>query len=572
MRRFQPLFLLALSLFIFANATAQTTGNTSSQSSLNISGSNGLGGFYFQDPTGIQLAIEGLTYEGSIDKASYILGPNDLISIQIETIQNMVLRGLLVNASGEVIIPSIGSVNLNLLTVLEAEKKITEAASVAYKKPKISISVEIPRPVNIHINGAIPSPGKFVLPAQTRIDLAIFLATKSFPQKSLQDSLVLAPQNTSQLLDDGVYSYRNISITHSNGEKSTADLISYFRAGDLHGNPIIRDGDQITIKMVTPRTPTVSISGAVNYGYELEYKKGDTPASLLAISGGFEESADRSKMIVYRRQADTVEMIELGANDWANFELAPNDRIVVPYDRSKPILGSAWVLGEVKIPGSFPIVTGKTSASDLLKLSGGLTDEALPASAYLIRGTNFENEIPNKFNAKLMLRTSDQLVEGVEYFESETKLSQNRVYLDLKDSDQLQQLKIFSGDSLYVPKDEHTIFIFGQVNKPGYFPYLSSSVVSVNEYISKAGGLALAADKDRVFIIKAGSGAWYKPNEAQLESGDRIFVDKQPIVEFSSKQTYEYQRGQLKNQRVQLWLAGISTITGIITTYVALNR
>tara|TARA_R110002096_G_scaffold303080_3_gene498040 strand:- start:14820 stop:16538 length:1719 start_codon:yes stop_codon:yes gene_type:complete len=572
MRRFQPLFLLALSFFIFSNAIAQTSGNTSSQNSLNISSSNGLGGFYFQDPTGLQLAIEGLTYEGSIDKATYILGPNDLISIQIETIQNMVLRGLLINASGEVIIPSIGSVNINSLTVLEAERVITEAASVAYKKPIISISVEIPRPVNIHVNGAIPSPGKFVLPAQTRVDLAIFLATMSLPKKSLNDSLVLAPQNTSQLLDEGIYSYRNISITHSNGEKSTADLISYFRAGDLQGNPIIRDGDQITIKMVTPRTPTVSISGAVNYGYELEYKKGDTPASLLAISGGFEESADRSKIIVYRRQTDTVEMIELGTNEWANFELAPNDRIVVPYDRSKPIQGSAWVLGEVKIPGSFPIVTGKTSASDLLNLSGGLTDEALPASAYLIRGTRFENEIPNKFNASLMLRTSDQLVEGVEYFESETRLSQNRVFLDLGDIDQLQQLKIFSGDSLYIPKDEHTIFIFGQVNKPGYFPYLSSSVVSVNEYISKAGGFALAADEDRVFIIKAGSGAWYKPNEAQLESGDRIFVDKQPVVEFSSKQTYEYQRGQLKNQRVQLWLAGISTITGIITTYVALNR
>ncbi|WP_417371874.1 SLBB domain-containing protein, partial [Gelidibacter japonicus] len=235
-------------------------------------------------------------------------------------------------------------------------------------------------------------------------------------------------------------------------------------------------------------------------------------------------------------------------------------------------LGSAWVLGEVNIPGSFPIITGKTSASDLLSLSGGLTDEALPASAYLVRGTNFENEIPNKFNAKLMLRTADQIDEGVEYFETETRLSQNRVYLDLEDIGQLQELKIFSGDSLYVPKDEHTIFIFGQVNKPGYFPYLSSSVVSVNEYISKAGGFALAADKERVFIIKAGNGAWYKPDETQLESGDRIFVDKQPVVPFASKQTYEYQQAQLRNQRIQLWLATISTITGIITTYVALNR
>jgi protein involved in polysaccharide export with SLBB domain len=108
------------------------------------------------------------------------------------------------------------------------------------------------------------------------------------------------------------------------------------------------------------------------------------------------------------------------------------------------------------------------------------------------------------------------------------------------------------------------------VNNPGYFPFIENT--NTNNYINRAGGFALSADRDRVFIIKAGNATMYRPGETELESGDRIFIDRQPIEELNALRTYEIQQQQVKNTRTQLILAAISTITGIITTYVAVQN
>lgn len=205
-----------------------------------------------------------------------------------------------------------------------------------------------------------------------------------------------------------------------------------------------------------------------------------------------------------------------------------------------------------------------------MQTAGGLSPDALPAAAYLVRSGGRKNEIPNQFNADLMKRTSDQYLQGLEYLDAETKLSQNQVFIDLTDNSQLQGLRIFDGDRLYIPKDDQTIFVFGQVNNPGYFGY--SGTKTVNEYITQAGGFALSADKERIFILKAGNATWFKVGETELSSGDKIFVDRQPVEELNARRAYEIQRAQLKNQRTQLIMTGLTTITGLITTYLAIEN
>ncbi len=223
-------------------------------------------------------------------------------------------------------------------------------------------------------------------------------------------------------------------------------------------------------------------------------------------------------------------------------------------------------------PWKFPIINGETSALDLLELTGGITPNALISAAYLVRNNNPKNAIPNDFNADLLKRTSDQLVQGLEYLDAESKVSQNKVFIDLKDKNQLRDLKLYDGDRLYIPRDQQTIFVFGQVNNPGYFPFTSSNSYSVTEYINKAGGFALAANKERIYVIKAGNSNWFEPSNTEIESGDKIFVDRQPVEELNALRTFEIQKAQLKNQRTQLIMTAITTITGIITTYVAVRR
>ncbi len=558
-------FLIILLSFTYSDSIAQRGSDNRENDGINLELSENLSGIYYNDPIGLQLAARLITLEGTIDQTTYVLGSNDLLSVKVESVQPLFLRGVVVNPQGDIIIPLIGAVKVSGLTIVEAEEKLEEVLKGQVKDPSITISVDNPRPVIYHITGNVPHPGKYISSPNSRIDQAIFSSITSGDR----DITKITP-NSSEFLGNSNFSFRSIKIYRANGSETDADLIKYFRTGDLSSNPFIRDGDLISINRLNRETPKVSISGAVKADFEFEYKKGDTPALVLEFGGGFEEVADTSKLFVYRRGVTGIEQLVLSPEEWDTFQLRPNDRVVAPFGDDFDASASAWVYGEVNIPGNFPVRSGETTALELLETAGGLTTEALPAAAYLVRSGSLKNEIPNQFNADLMKRTSDQVVQGLEYLDAETNLSKNQVFIDLNDNSQLQSLRIFDGDRLYVPRDEETIFIFGQVNNPGYFGFSPNKTVT--QYIQQAGGFALSADRERVFILKAGNATWFKVGETELSSGDRIFVDREPVEELNAKRQYEIQRQQLKNQRIQLIMTGITTITGIITTYVAVRR
>ncbi|MEP1307182.1 MAG: polysaccharide biosynthesis/export family protein [Balneola sp.] len=555
-----------LFLFICTNlVNAQNNEQQAQQTGFNIDLSNVFGGFYYTDPLGVQLASRLKPFEGTIDLENYVLGANDLLSIKIDGSQSIFLRGILINPKGDISLPILGPVNINGLTVIEAQEKIKTASKDYIKNPEVTITLDSPRPIIFHVTGGAPYPGKYLALPQSRIDQAIFSSVTT-GNRDLTSSI----SNSSEFLSNNSYSFRSIYISHADGSESTADLVKYFRTGDLKSNPFVRDGDLISITPLNIETPKVSISGAVKADYEFEYKKGDTPGLILKFGGGFEEIADTSELYIYRRSVSGIEQIVVKPENWDTFQLLPNDRVVAPFGDEFDASASAWVYGEVKIPGNFPIVSGETNAYKLLETAGGLTNGALPAAAYLVRGGGQRNSIPNQFNSELMKRTSDQYLQGLEYLDAETKLSKNQVFIDLTDNSQLEGLKIFDGDRLYIPRDNQTIFVFGQVNNPGYFGF--SKTKSANQYISEAGGFALSADRDRVFILKAGNATWFNVGETDLSSGDKIFVDRQPVEELNAKRAYDIQKQQLKNQRTQLIMTAITTITGIITTYVAIRR
>jgi len=567
-------FILLITFFASSQLTAQDTGsedqeqNSTDYSAEMMSLDFGIfNGILYSDPLGIQLSAQQIPLEQPIDKNTYVLGMSDLLTIKMEASQTIFMRGIVVNPQGDLSLPQLGPVNVSGMTIAQAEEAIEKEASTLLKEtPDVVITLERPRPIYVRVKGGVPHPGMYLIPSQSRVDQAIFSSLNDGNRNLRNASL----SNTANILTAGNYSFRNVKITRSSGETVTADLVSYFRIGDRKFNPIVQDGDLIELNPLNIETPMVSISGAVKTDYEFQFVEGDTPYQLLQIGGGFEEIADTSHLLVFRRTGNGVEQIRVESSEWHDFQLQPNDRVIAPFGDEANTAASAWVHGEVQIPGNFPITTGETTALNLLELTGGLTKNALPQAAYLMRSGGFRNEIPNKFNADLMRRTSDQVIQGLEYLNTETQLSKNRVFINLEDDSQLSGLKIFDGDRLYIPRDENTVFVFGQVNNPGYFPFIENT--NTNNYINRAGGFALSADRDRVFIIKAGNATMYRPGETELESGDRIFIDRQPIEELNALRTYEIQQQQVKNTRTQLILAAISTITGIITTYVAVQN
>ena len=566
-------YLKSFFIFIFLNlitnsSKAQVNGNSqpNKPSSFELDLGSSFGGVFYEDQIGLQLASTNRVSEGIIDTSTYQLGPNDLISIDIEGTQPILMRGILVNTQGDIVLPIIGTIHVNGETIVEAQKRIKNKVAITFKDPSVKITLEQPRPAIIHIRGDIPHPGKYIIPAQSRVDFAIY--------QSLTDGIRQPNANASYSVNNLInkdYSFRNVEITHLNGNKEYADLISYYRIGDFRLNPFVRDGDIISIQKSRSNSSRISISGSVNTPSELEFLESDTPLSLLNLADGFSEGANTLKLLLIRKEQNGIRKIELSPDQWNSTQLLPNDRLIaIPSDNTRNG-SSAWISGEVNIPGNFPIREGKTTVYELVELAGNLTDEALPQAAYLIRNGSIENEIPNKFNTELLKRTSDQIAQGMEYLDLESKVSRNRVFIDLKDDSQLKNVKLYDGDKLFIPRDEKTLFIFGQVNNPGYYPY-SETKKSVLEYISSAGGFALAADEERIFILKAGIGTWYSPQNTTLQSGDKIFVDRIPYDELNAQRTYQLQRQQLKNTRIQLIMTGLTTITSIVTAYVAITR
>jgi protein involved in polysaccharide export with SLBB domain len=557
------LLLVSTTHCVFAQSGGSEDGTASSPFEFNLNSS--FGGLFFQDQIGLQIARSGITIEGVIDKDTYTLGSNDLISIDISGSKPVQMRGIVVNPQGEVVLPVIGVINLVGKTITEAQVEIERRVSETLKDPKVYISLDQPRPLTIHINGEVPHPGKYVIPAQSRVDFAIYQSVTD-GQRSPN---VNTTYSASNLLQKN-YTFRSIKISHTNGEKDTADLITYYSTGSFKDNPFVRDGDLITIYKANTNNARISLSGAVRSPFEVQFIKTDTPYSLLQIAGGFSSDADTSSPLLLRRSKDSIEQINLSPDQWKSFELLPNDRLIAKLDEQKTEAASAWIQGEVNLPGNFPIVNGSTTAYELLEMAGDFTNKALPAAGYLIRAGSVENEVPNKFNVDLMKRTSNQLAQGLQYLELENQLSRNRVHVDLSSDNQLKKVKLFDGDRLFIPRDENTVFVFGQVNNPGYFPF-EPNISSVDSYIGRAGGFALAADEDEIFVIKAGSKTWHNPENTSLNSGDMIFVDREPYDELNAKRSYRVQREQLKNTRIQLIMSALTTITSIITTLVAID-
>jgi len=528
---------------------------------------------YFIDQLGLQLLTGQLPDYDYINNENFRIGPQDALSVDVNGPVPFTARGLVVNSEGKIYIPIAGNVDINGLTIDEAHAQISDAIAEKVNEFELRITLDRPRAVSANIFGDIPHPGKYIAPAGTRLDALVFAALTDgiIPYT---DTLRVNAKDVIEL--SGEYSIRNIQITRQgNRQSETGDLIRFYRNGHVNSNPYLYQGDEIKIERTSVTTPSVTISGAVYTDRKVEYNGLDTFGILLTMAGGYLQEADRSRAVVYRTNgAETLKLeLDLSNESQEDFDLEPNDRIIIPYLEDDMRSYTAWVNGEAVMPGIYPIESEQISLSQLLEKAGGLNNQALGESAYITRNpiNNRDVRPSTKFTLAELQRTSDQLTQGFDYLQSEEELSpENRLHVDLTDQQILAETMISDGDILYIPKDYNSVILYGQLNNPGTYAFEES--MSVGDYLQKAGGMTIAANTERVFVIKAGSRAWKYPEETTLQSGDIIFVDRTPYDELQASRNYDIQLRNLRRSNLQLILTTVSTITALITTYVALRR
>ena len=548
----------------------------------------------FVDEIGIRLISEGLSFETEIDPDTYVLGPLDALGITLKGPANLVFRGLTVNPTGDITIPTVGAIRVAGLTLTQASAEIAREIRPFYTQSEVLVTLDIPRMISVHMLGDIRQPGPRRVPAQSRLDgLVTGLGLMDTQRRSsradtnrreLPDELSLnlinepiqSPQAEIPIFRNTgltylrTFSLRNIVIEHADGSQTRADLLGYYFGGMKDRNPVLQSGDRVMMKYRRADGPRVSVSGAVQRPFSTEFYPGDTLEDLLRMAGGITEFGQGDQIFIHMPGQIQPEIVDAGRA--AEIQIQPNARIVVSFNDREVQNASSWIAGEILRPGSYPIVNRVTTVRELLDMAGGYTGDALPQTAFIERDISSNERIEFSqnphFNRDLLTRTAPIFINNLEYLEQEKQTSLKIIHVDLRDEFLLANTRLHDNDRLIIPRDQNTITVWGQVNNTGYFPFFPE--FTAEDYIRQAGGPSISADLDAVYIIKAGTNVWFRPGETTLESGDMIFVDRVPMQDFELMRRYELELMQQRNNNLAIVFAGIGTVTSIVTTVILL--
>jgi|GEM_PF-170761 len=147
--------------------------------------------------------------------------------------------------------------------------------------------------------------------------------------------------------------------------RSASSLIRQRYDADYVVNP------QIYLDVVSYHPRRFSVGGQVGHPGSYDFAGGDAPGLLDAIgmAGGFLPSADRSNVIVKRREGNSVKTIPLNAKEPSvqNFQLMIGDDIIVGE-------GKFTIIGQVGRPGTYNF--GDSDSLGMLEaigMAGGFT-------------------------------------------------------------------------------------------------------------------------------------------------------------------------------------------------------
>lgn len=520
-----------------------------------------------------------VTMEGAVDPKTYVVGPGDLFSISVGGPAPIMVT-LPVSADGFLMLPAAGAVEVAGLPLEEARRRATDLLRDQFQRVRLDVMLAQPRQFYVHVSGAVPTPGRFIATPVARLASVLYMAFTDTTRAPLANTAYKPAM-------------RNVKLIHKDGSEESIDLLRYFSTGNTDHNPYLNDGDVISLPTYEPSYDAVFVSGAVAFPGTYDYRPTDTLHDLLVLTTGHNPPSGFSKVRLTRSTDDGN--VEAEIYDVSSLEddvlIRPRDQIYVLPDET--VRGAASISGWVRFPGTYPIIPGRTSLRELIDLAGGLRDGALARSAYLERATlpmpRIESTRGNQFEvgpgrfqvvrqdtAAILKNTRLASIDFLSraYLAQEMRL-QSRVPIDLEAVLQNggPSILLQNDDRVVIPRDENTIFVFGQVNRPGYVAVEPGRDASY--YIDASGGRSDMAGQ--AYLIEAGTGRYVNANVADVQSGDLIFIDrKEDLADSMELQRLLYEERRVTAERkartVQSIVQGISAAVAVITAYIAIQR
>lgn len=471
-----------------------------------------------------------------VDMNKYIVGANDVFLLGIYGFINQQLP-IIVNVEGSVLIPTVGEIKVDGLSLNSAKNKVIDAVKKRYYSSDVSFTLMTPKNFLITVSSIMQK--KFEVNATNRVsDIINKVFYDTIDVSRAQFTLNNKPEFFLQNL-----SLRNIEIQHKDGTSSNVDLYRYFVTNNDDLNPYLREGDFVKIPVGILDNNYITVSGAIQMPGVYEYNINDDLEAIIGIGRGFEFNAQSDSILVYRTDPETlqIEIINLSYEQNKNFKIRLFDRVFVKFESEYLRNSSVTILGEVNMPGVYPISQKNTRLKDVIEMAGGMKKTAyLPLSVVYRR---YDPEYTKNDTAEILInmRANDLLINEKDKlnFERDVISRRNRMIIDFeklyKYNDTTQNIILENRDVVYINDDKNIVYVYGQVGNEGYVPYREGE--DFKYYIEKAGGYSLAADDGKTRIIRFNSRGWYEAEKTKIQSGDFIYVPKETPAEFKESLT-----------------------------------
>lgn len=392
-----------------------------------------------------------LSFEPNMNIATpstYTLGPGDEVVLDIYG-ASQVNGTFKVSPDGNITIPNEGPVNVAGLTVTQAQNKVRKTIGGHYQGSSIKLTVGQTRTIIVNVMGEVKTPGTYTLSAFATVFNALYMAG------GVND----------------IGTLRNIKVSRNGRIISTVDVYDYIMNGKLAGNVMLKDNDVI---MVGPYENIVEITGKVKRPMLYEMKKNESLQSLLTLAGGFTGDAYKQNVRVERKSDEGLTVHNVDEWDFTAFHNEDGDVVVVApvIERFK---NTVSIMGAVFRPGQYKLGGSVNSVKTLVEQAGGLDEQALTTRAVLHR-------------MKADRTTSTQTIN------IGAILSGDAADVILQNEDQL----IISSTKEIT--DKYTLSIFGDVVKPGQYPFSENE--TVEDLITEAGGLLESASLVNVEVAR----------------------------------------------------------------------
>ncbi len=287
---------------------------------------------------------------------------------------------------------------------------------------------------------------------------------------------------------------------------------------------------------------SVSIWGEVQKNGVYSYAENLTIADLLLLSGGFTEAASESTIEVRRRLGYEVsdkssdissELFYFNISrdlkldeEGSSFVLKPFDEVSVRQMPGAQSAGSVELIGEVMYGGKYNLTSEKERISDVLKRAGGLSANAYPEGATLVRKVRLTREEMAKRH-EMMEKDSTLNFSDLD-FENVSMHLQDI----LNNHGSKEDIYLRDGDVLRIPSTLQTVKISGEVLNPSSTVFEKGR--SVKKYISMSGGFSFNAKKGKTYVLhangasKATKGFIFFKKYPKVTPGSEVIVPKKP--------------------------------------------